>query len=87
MNEVEFIEFLNSCVEALRIAKGINLEIESAEKKSDKVCRATFSDSGSGKRFEIPFFLPIVKQIKTDEDKIRVGETIIKMLYRTVKHK
>lgn len=87
MNEVEFIEFLNSCISALKIAKGINLEIESAEKKGAKVCRVSFSDSGSGKRFEIPFFLPIVEQIKTDEDKIRVGETIIKMLYRTVKHK
>ena len=87
MKESEFIEFLNSCAEALKIAKGINLEIESAEKKGAKVCRVTFADSGSGKRFEIPFFLPIVEQIKTAEDKIRVGETIIKMLYRTVKHK
>lgn len=87
MDENEFIEFLNSCAEALRIAKGINLEIESAGKKSDKICGVTFADSGSGKRFEIPFFLPIVEQIKTDEDKIRIGETIIRMLYHTVKHK
>lgn len=87
MNEVEFIEFLNSCISALKIAKGINLEIESAGKKSDKVCGVTFTDSGSGKRFEIPFFLPIIEQINTDEDKIRVGETIIRMLYRTVKRK
>ena len=87
MDENEFIEFLNSCAEALRIAKGINLEIESAEKKGAKICKVTFADLDSGKRFEIPFFLPIVEQIKTDEDKLRVGETIIRMLYRTVKHK
>lgn len=87
MDENEFIEFLNSCAEALRIAKGINLEIESAEKKGAKICKVTFADSGSGKRFEIPFFLPIVEQIKTGEDKLRVGETIVRMLYRTVKRK
>ena len=87
MNEVEFIEFLNSCISALKIAKGINLEIRRMGKKSGKVCVVTFADSGSGKRFEIPFFLPIVEQINTDEDKLRVGETIVRMLYRTVKHK
>ena len=87
MKESEFMGFLNSCAEALRIAKGINLEIEGAEKKGAKVCRVTFADSGSGKRFEIPFFLPIIEQINTDEEKLRIGETIVRMLYRTVKHK
>ena len=87
MNEVEFIEFLNSCISALKIAKGINLEIRGMEKRGEKIYQVLFTDSGSGKRFEIPFFLPIIEQINTDEDKLRVGETIIRMLYRTVKHK
>ena len=85
MKESEFMGFLNSCAEALRIAKGINLEIEGAKKHGDKVCGVTFADSGSGKRFEVPFFLPVVEQANTDEDKIRIGETIVRMLYRTVK--
>ena len=87
MNEVEFMGFLNSCVSALKIAEGISLEIESAEKPSDKTYQVLFTDSGSGKRFEIDFYWPVVEKINAEEEKIRVGETIIRMLYRTVKHK
>lgn len=85
MNEVEFMGFLNSCVSALKIAKGINLEIESAEKSSDKTHLVLFADSGLGKRFEIDFYWPIVEKINADEDKIRVGETVIKKLYQNVR--
>ena len=85
MNEVEFMGFLNSCVSALKIAKGINLEIESAEKSSDKTHLALFADSGAGKRFEIDFYWSVVEKINAEEEKIQNGKTVIKKLYQNVR--
>ena len=87
MNEVEFIEFLNSCVEALRIAKGINLEIRSVEKKGEKTYLVLFADLDAGKRFEIDFYWPIVEKINinTEEEKIRNGKLVVRKIYQIVR--
>ena len=85
MNEVEFIEFLNSCISALKIAKGINLEIRSVEKKGERIYPVLFTDLDAGKHFEIDFYWPVVEQINTEEDKIQNGKIVIKKLYQNVR--
>ena len=85
MNEVEFIEFLNSCISALKIAKGINLEIRSVEKKGEKIYPVLFTDLDAGKHFEIDFYWPIVEKINTEEEKIQNGKLVVRKIYQIVR--
>ena len=87
MNEVEFIEFLNSCISALKIAKGINLEIRNMEKSSERLYLVVFTNLDTGKHFEINFYWPIVEKINTEEQKIQNGKIVIKKLYQNVRLK
>ena len=85
MNEVEFIEFLNSCISALKLAKGISLEIRKPNKTSETICQVLFKNLDTGKYFEIKFYWPAVEKVSTDEEKIRNGKLVIKKLYQNVR--
>lgn len=85
MNEVEFIEFLNSCISALKIAKGINLEIKNTEKSSEKTYLVVFTNLDTGKHFEINFYWPAAEKINTEEEKIQNGKLVVKKIYQTVR--
>ena len=85
MNEVEFIEFLNSCISALKSAKGINLEIRKTTKTSENNYQVLFIILDTGKYFEINFYWPAVEKINTDEEKIENGKLVVKKLYRNVR--
>ena len=85
MNEVELIEFLNSCISALKIAKGINLEIKSTEKSSETIYLVVFTNLDTGKHFEIGFYWPAVGKINTEEEKIQNGKLVVKKIYQTVR--
>ena len=85
MNEVEFIEFLNSCISALKSAKGISLEIRKTTKTSENNYQVLFIILDTGKYFEINFYWPAVEKINTDEEKIENGKLVVKKLYRNVR--
>ena len=85
MNEVEFIEFLNSCISALKSAKGISLEIRNADKTSETIYLVLFINLDTSKYFEIKFYWPAVEKVNTDEEKIRNGKLVIKKLYQNVR--
>lgn len=85
MKEVEFIEFLNSCINALKSAKGINLEIRKPNKTSENNCQVLFKNLDTGKYFEINFYWPAVEKINTEEEKIQNGKLVVKKLYQNVR--
>lgn len=85
MNEVEFIEFLNSCISALKSAKGIGLEIRKTTKTSENNYQVLFIILDTGKYFEINFYWPAVEKINTDEEKIQNGKLVVKKLYQNVR--
>ena len=85
MNEVEFIEFLNSCISALKSAKGISLEIRKTTKTSETNYQVLFIILDTGKYFEINFYWPAVEKISTDEEKIQNGKLVVKKLYQNVR--
>ena len=85
MTEVEFIEFLNSCIRALKEAKGINLEIRKTTKTSETNYQVLFIILDTGKYFEINFYWPAIEKINTDEEKIQNGKLVVKKLYQNVR--
>lgn len=85
MKEAEFIDFLKSCIDALIIAKRINLEIRKTTKTSDNNYQVLFKCLDNGSYFEINFYWPAVEKINTDEEKITNGKLVIKKLYQNVR--
>ena len=87
MTEIEFVNFLKTCIDSLKKAKGIGLFIFSFKRTSDTNYRVIFERFDNGDKFEINFYLPAVEKINVEdtEDVLRNGKLVVKKLYQNVK--
>ena len=85
MTEIDFIDFLKTCIDSLESAKGIKLEVFSTKRASEQNYQVVFKRLDTGDHFEIDFFWPAVEKLESTEEIIKNGKLVVKKLYQNVR--